>query len=103
VAPQRLALREHDGGTTLKVRAAPGAARDRVAGVHGDALKIAVAAPPDRGRANERIAEVLADLVGLPRGRVMLTAGSTSRDKRFFVARMDAATLRRLLAPHLAP
>lgn len=99
----RLALHEHDGGTSLKVRAAPGASRDRVVGVHGDALKVAVAVAPERGRANDRLAEVLADLLGLPRGRVMLRAGSTSRDKRFFVARMDAATLRRLLAPHLAP
>lgn len=100
--PHRLALVAADGGVWLKVRAAPGAARDRIAGVHGDALKIAVAAVPERGRANERLAELLAELLGLPRARVILTAGSASRDKRFYVSNVTPEALRRLLAPHLA-
>ena len=48
------------GAVVVPVRAQPGAARDRVAGEHDGALKVAVAAPPEGGRANAAIAKILA-------------------------------------------
>ena len=74
----------------VKVRAAPGASRDRVVGIHGDALKIAVAAPPERGKANLAIARLLASVLGLSPAQVRLDSGATSRDKWF---RIEGAPL----------
>lgn len=70
-----------ESGSRLKVRAAPGAKVERIVGVHGDAIKIAVQAPPERGRANERLLEVLATALGVSVRTLSLSAGATSRDK----------------------
>ena len=80
-------------GVLLKVRAAPGASRDRIAGLHGDALKIAVCAPPEKGKANEAITRVLARALGRRRSTVMVASGGTSRDKWILVEDIELETL----------
>jgi uncharacterized protein (TIGR00251 family) len=65
----------------LRVRVAPGAARSAVVGRHGDAWKVRVAAAPERGRANEALADLLARELGLARPDVRLVAGAAGRDK----------------------
>lgn len=82
----RLWVRATSGGTRLKVRAAPGSKVERIVGLHGDALKIAVQAPAEKGRANERLLEVLAEVLALPARALSLTAGTTARDKMVEVA-----------------
>jgi uncharacterized protein (TIGR00251 family) len=67
--------------TRLRLRVAPGARRSGVVGRHGDAWKVRVSAPPERGRANEEVVELLASSLDLPRVDVRVVAGSTSRDK----------------------
>ncbi len=67
----------------LPVRAAPGASRDAIAGVHGEALKVSVTAAPEKGKANRAIIKVLAKELDLKRSSISLHAGETSRDKRF--------------------
>ena len=59
----------------------PGAARPGVVGRHGEAWKLAVAAAPERGRANEAVVRLLAETLELPRDRVELVAGHAGRDK----------------------
>lgn len=89
-----LALEPHRDGVVLKLRAAPGARREGIVGVHGDALKIAVQAPPDRGRANRRILELLARALGVPPRSLMLLTGETTRDKRVLIADLPLPALR---------
>src|ERR1043165_6333888 len=81
-------------GCVLAVRAQPGARRNGVVGEQAGALKIAVTAPPDKGRANEAIVEVLADALGLKRGQVELISGATSRQKNFLIRGLTAETVR---------
>ncbi|HET7729523.1 MAG TPA: DUF167 domain-containing protein [Usitatibacter sp.] len=69
----------------LLVHAQPGAKRTEVAGVHGDALKIRVAAPALEDRANAALADFLADRLGVARRDVALEGGARSREKRFRV------------------
>ena len=74
-------IRALDDAVLLKVRAAPRASRDRIVGLHDDAVKIAVSAAPEKGKANDAIVRVLARALRLPRSRVSLESGATSRDK----------------------
>jgi len=87
-----------DGGASFAVKASAGAKRNGVVGLHGDALKVAVSAPRDKGRANEALIEVIAAALRVPRKAVSLVKGESSTDKRFVVAGVEAAALRRRLA-----
>jgi uncharacterized protein (TIGR00251 family) len=86
-----------DDGVVLSVHAQPGAGRTQVTGRHGAALKIRVAAPPEHGRANQALAEVLADEFGVAKGEVSLVAGESSRTKRFLLAGVDPDAFDRTL------
>ena len=75
-----------DGSVVLRLHVQPGAARTAVVGRHGDALKVAVSAPADKGRANEAVLSLLSEVLGVPRGDLRLVAGLTSRAKRVAVS-----------------
>jgi uncharacterized protein (TIGR00251 family) len=83
------AVRAADGAVVISVHAQPGAGRSEVVGRHGDALKVRVAVPPTKGRANEAISALLAETLGVPAKAVSLTSGATARAKRFTVADLD--------------
>jgi uncharacterized protein len=86
-------LGEHPDGCLLPVRAQPGARKSGVLGEQAGALKVAVTAPPEDGRANKALVEVLAEALGLRRSQVELAAGATGRDKRFLLRGMPKAEL----------
>jgi uncharacterized protein (TIGR00251 family) len=74
-----------DGGSLIEVKVSPGSSRDAVRGESGGRLKVAVTAPPERGRANAAVAKLLAKELGLPRSSVELVSGERSREKTFLV------------------
>ncbi len=80
-----IVIGEHPGGCVLPVRAQPGARKASVKGEQGGMLKLAVTAPPEDGRANEALVELLRELFQLKRSQVELIAGPTSREKRFLI------------------
>jgi uncharacterized protein (TIGR00251 family) len=80
-----IAITEHGDGCILPVRAQPGARRSGVVGEQAGALKVAVTAPPEDGRANQALLEVLRDALHLKRSQEELIGGETSRDKRFLI------------------
>jgi len=81
----------------LRVMAHPGAGRTSVVGVHGDALKVRVGAPPVGGRANEALVELVAELFGVKATAVSVSSGQTSRTKRITVTGVNPADGHRLL------
>ena len=66
---------------TLTLHIQPGAKRTEVAGLHGDALKIRLAAPPIEGRANEALLKFIAESFDVPLRQVELKQGGQSRHK----------------------
>jgi uncharacterized protein (TIGR00251 family) len=72
---------EGEGFLTLPVIVKPSGRANRVTGVHDGALRVEVTAPPERGRANETLVRILADLFGLPRAAVSVIRGQGSRRK----------------------
>jgi uncharacterized protein (TIGR00251 family) len=83
--------REHGGALVLALHVQPGAKRTEIAGLHGDALKIRLAAPPLEGKANAELLRFLAVAFGVPLARVVLVRGETSRRK---TVRIDQPVLR---------
>ena len=83
--------REDGAALILTLHVQPGASRTQVVGVHGDALKIKLAAPPVDGKANDALLHFFADVFGVPLRNVVLVRGQSARAK---VVRIDAPTLR---------
>ena len=93
-----IAITDHAEGCILPVRAQPGARRAGVQSEQAGALKVAVTAPPEEGRANQALVEVLRKALGVKRSQVELIAGQTSRDKRFLIRGLARAELESRLA-----
>ncbi len=94
----RLDIRQAPRGSVIAVKVVPGASRDKLAGALGDALKVTTAAPPEKGKANQAVANTLAKALGLTRRDVHLQAGPTSPRKEFLVEGLSPKQLRDRLA-----
>ncbi len=70
-----------DAGWQIAVHVQPGAKRSGIAGLHGERLKVRVAAPPVEGRANDALVAFLAESLAIPRNRVRVIKGELSREK----------------------
>jgi uncharacterized protein (TIGR00251 family) len=86
-------------GCTLAVRIHPGARKNAVTGLHADAAKIALTAPPVDGKANEALIAFLAETLRLPRARIAIVSGITSRAKLLRIAGKSAAEVEAALFP----
>lgn len=87
-------ITETDNGVVLCVHACPRAARDAVQGLHGDAIKIRLRAPPVDGKANEALVEFLSRVLDLPKRDIAIVAGQGMRSKRVAVYGIDMAAAR---------
>ncbi len=91
-------FQEREGRLRFRVRVSPGARKPGIAGPHGGALKVRVAAPPERGRANREVRVLLARFLGVAPADVEVVAGHASRDKTIEVSGPATAVARRVLA-----
>ena len=73
--------RRHGEVITLTLHVQPGAKRSEIAGPHGEALKIKLAAPPIEGRANDALLKFIADVFAVPLRDAELKLGGQSRHK----------------------
>lgn len=74
-------LTEVSGGVRFTVHVQPRARRTEIVGVHGDALKLRLQAPPVEGAANEALVAFLAEALGVPRRNVEIVSGASARTK----------------------
>lgn len=82
----------------LRLKVVARSSRGHVAGWVGETLKVCVTAPPERGKANAAVEEILADALGLPRGAVRLTSGLTSSRKIVEISGLEPMEVRRRLS-----
>jgi uncharacterized protein (TIGR00251 family) len=80
-----------DGSLVLSLHIQPGAKKTACAGLHGEALKIRLAAPPVDGKANAALIAYLAGACGVSKSSVELLSGESCRSKRVRVSGADAA------------
>jgi uncharacterized protein (TIGR00251 family) len=86
-----------DGRITLTLHIQPAAKKTEFAGLHGDALKIRLAAPPVDGKANEALIKFIAETLGLPKAAVNLKSGQSSRRKVIEVCGATTEAVARLI------
>ncbi|MGB9804387.1 DUF167 domain-containing protein [Desulfofundulus sp.] len=92
-----LFLREEKDAVVFKVRVQPRAAKNELAGVFEDALKVRLTAPPVEGEANEACRDFFSRLLGVPRARVEIVTGHTGRNKLVRVRGISVEKVRSLL------
>jgi len=83
--------------TRMRLRVSPGARRSELVGRHGEGWKVRVAAPPEAGRANEAVLELLAHELDLPRRSLSIVSGHTAREKVVRLEGIDRAESERRL------
>jgi uncharacterized protein (TIGR00251 family) len=90
-------IHDSSSGATFAVKVHPRAKKNAITGEVGDALKLALNAPPVDGKANEACIDFFARLLKVPRSSVTITSGQTSRNKVIRVAGLSAEEVRRRL------
>ncbi len=93
-----VAIHDTPSGATFGVKVHPRARKNAITGEVGDALKVALTAPPVDGKANEACIDFFAKLLKVPRSSVTIASGHSSRNKVIRVARLSAEEVRRRLA-----
>lgn len=91
--PETLSLHDRGDGVVMAIRVQPGARKAGVVGVHNGAIKVAVTAPPEHGKANAALLRLLADVLGLSRGQLEVIRGVTARDKLVLVRHISQSEL----------
>ena len=84
-------------GIRIRVRVQSRASKTEIAGLHGNAVKVRLAAPPVEGAANEALVRFIARHLGVPRSAVRIESGATGRSKILEVDGIDLADGKRLL------
>ena len=86
-------LTESADGVRLKVKARPAGKRNAILGEHAGALRVAVTAAPEKGKANDAIVELLADRLRLRKSEIRLDRGAASTTKTFHLAGISRQSL----------
>lgn len=85
-------LHEKGGNLIFSLTARPRSSRSTIAGIHGGALKVTLTSAPVDDAANEECRTLLSRLFDVPRSRITIIGGRTSRNKRIMIEGLTAAT-----------
>ena len=92
-----LELKATEAGVEFRVKVVPGASRTGVVGEMDGALKVAVSAPPEKGKANKAVLALLAKALGVKVAGLRIEAGATSQYKRCVVSGVQVEQVRKAL------
>ena len=94
-------IKETSKGLLLPVRAVPRASKNEIQGVHGDALKIRLLAPPVDGKANQALIKFLSSALDISRSQISISAGETGRNKTVLITGLTKEELIKRIKPAL--
>lgn len=94
-------LSEDERGVILSVKVQAGARKNAILGERNGALRIAVAAAPEKGKANRAVNEILSESFGVAKSAIELISGDTSSQKRFLIGGVRTEYVRARLASML--
>jgi uncharacterized protein (TIGR00251 family) len=83
---EQLKIQQTGNAVVFSVKVVPRSSRTAIAGILGGMLKVKLAAPPEKGKANQSIIEFLADTLGIKKSSVKITSGQTSPVKTVQIA-----------------
>jgi hypothetical protein len=89
----KLNVQELDNGVVFTARIIPGSSKTALCGLFDGMLKIKVAAPPQKGKANQCLVEFLARQLSVKKNAVLIVSGQTARIKRLHILGVSAETL----------
>jgi uncharacterized protein (TIGR00251 family) len=78
-------VKQHPDGWVIRIVAAPRAKRSAFVGLHGGVPRVAVAAPPSDGQANEELVRFMAEFLGVPKQSIQLLRGGSSKYKSLLI------------------
>jgi uncharacterized protein (TIGR00251 family) len=90
-------VRDTAQGAQFALRVQPRSSRNAIAGVLGDAIKLAITAPPVDGKANQAVVEYLAKLFSVPKSSITILSGETGRNKLIAIRGLSAEQVRKAL------
>ena len=90
-------VRDTAQGAQFALRVQPRASRNAIAGVMGDAVKLAITAPPVDGKANQAVVEYLSELFQVSKSSIAIVSGETGRNKLIVVRGLNAEQVRNAL------
>lgn len=93
-----LRIQERNDGVIFECYVTPRASKNRIKGIRDGALAVALAAPPVEGRANEALIEFLAERLSIPKSRISILRGESSRKKLLFIEGIKSEDVIRALA-----
>ena len=85
-------IKESGDGLTFSVYVQPRASKLAIVGLHDDALKIKLTAPPVGGAANQQCIQVLSKTLGVPKSDISIVGGITHRKKQIRIAFPDKSS-----------
>lgn len=85
----------------LNVYVQPKASKNRIAGMHGSAIKVCVTAPPAENRANEAVLGIVAELFEVPKSSVSIKSGRQGRNKKVIIQGLALGDAQTILAREL--
>jgi len=89
----KVTIQEDAGGVAFTAKIVPGSSRTAVAGVLANMVKIRIAAPPEKGKANECLIAFLAQQLGVKKNAVAIVSGQTNPVKQVRITGVSAAVL----------
>ena len=90
-------IRDTAQGAQFALRVQPRSSRNAIAGIIGDAVKLAITAPPVDGKANQAVIDFLAKLFSVPKSSITILSGETGRNKLIAVRGLTAEQIRKAL------
>jgi uncharacterized protein (TIGR00251 family) len=97
-----LELQQVEDGVVLPVRAHAGSRRNAVIGIRAGALRVAVTAAPEKGKANQAIIALLCKALGISKSSIEIVSGETSPQKRLLVRDTEIEQLRQMISSIIA-